>query len=66
MRKQKFLTRKCKSFEELESFSAEFELSLTPEQKLDTAQFLREQYYLIKHIKHKRMDKKTTKMGVFK
>lgn len=63
MEKKKYTTHKCNSFEELEKISIEFDLSLTPEQRLDTAQFLREQYYLIKHLKHKKMDKETTKTG---
>ena len=65
MRKQKFPTHKCNSFEELERVSIEFDLSLTSEQRLDSAQFLREQYYLIKHLKHKGIDKKATKRGIF-
>ncbi len=66
MIKPKFATRKCNSFKNLEKASAEFDLSLTPEQRLDSAQLLREQYYSIKHLKHKRMDKRTTKKGICK
>ncbi|MFH2084096.1 MAG: hypothetical protein ABII20_02060, partial [Candidatus Omnitrophota bacterium] len=58
MAKPKFATRKCDSFKSLEKASAEFDLSLTPEQRLDSAQLLKEQYYSIKHLKHKKMDKK--------
>lgn len=65
MRKQKFHTHKCSSFKDLERVSLEFDLSLTPEQRLDSAQLLREQYYLIKNLKHKRIDKKTTVRGTF-
>ncbi len=35
----------------------EYYFSLTPEERLDIAQHLREQYYKIKKIKHPRIDK---------
>jgi len=61
MSKSKFVTRKCNSFKSLEKASLEFDLALTPEQRLDAAQLLREQYYSIKGIKRQRMDKTKTK-----
>ncbi len=66
MKRKKFSTNKCSSFEELERHSLEFDLSLTPAQRLDSAQFLREQYYLIRNIEHKPLDKKITKAGFSK
>ncbi|MBU3955887.1 hypothetical protein KJ633_05450 [bacterium] len=66
MAKPKFVTHKCKSFKDIEKVSVEFDLSLTPEQRLDSAQLLREQYYSIQGFKHKRMDKKNTKKWTFK
>ena len=65
MKRQKFHTHRCSSFKDIERVSLEFDLSLTPEQRLDSAQFLREQYYLIKNLKNVRIDKKTTVWGTF-
>lgn len=57
--------KKCSSFKELEDAADEHDFSLTPDERLDLTQFLREQYYKIKGINPQRMDrtyaKKVTK-----
>lgn len=45
------------SFAESERVMAEYDAALTPVERLDTAQYLREQYYKIKGIAPQRMDK---------
>ncbi|MDA3792366.1 MAG: hypothetical protein PF545_01745 [Elusimicrobia bacterium] len=66
MKKGKYATVKCSSFKEMERASVKYDLSLTAEQRLDAAQLLREQYYLIKGLKHTKMDKKKTQKGILR
>lgn len=54
---------KCNSFDQLEENSISYYLSLSPQQRLDTLQYLREQYYKIKGIKPQRINKKICKFG---
>jgi len=54
---------KCHSFKEMEKLSIAYSFSLTPQQRLDIAQYLREQYYKIKGVKPQRLNKKIVRFG---
>ncbi|MDA3793104.1 MAG: hypothetical protein PF545_05575 [Elusimicrobia bacterium] len=54
---KKAYLKKFSSFEEMNKFDIKYDFSLTPEERLDITQFLREQYYKIKQIKPERMKK---------
>lgn len=46
-----------KSFEESDAVMKNYYASLTPEERLDTAQYLREQFFKVKGIKPSGIDK---------
>lgn len=54
---------KFHSFEELEESSAVYYSSLTPQQRLDTLQYLRDQYYKLKGLKPQGINKKVCNFG---
>ncbi|MDA3792649.1 MAG: hypothetical protein PF545_03190 [Elusimicrobia bacterium] len=58
---KKTYTKICASFEELEKAADEHDFSLTPRQRLDMTQYLREQYYELKGIKPRKMNRKYAK-----
>jgi hypothetical protein len=47
----------AKSFEEAEQWDIEQYMSMTPEQRLDLLQQLREQYYIFKNENRKRLQR---------
>ena len=55
--KNGIFTAKAKYGDEAELMTIEYNKSLTPEQRIDATQYLREQYYLVKGLKHERMNK---------
>ncbi len=57
MKKRKVIVNKSNSYKEVKEFQIKYEISLTPEERLDTLQYLREQFYKIRNIKPKKMDK---------
>ena len=61
--KRKNFNSKAHSFEDLENLSIKYSSLLTPQQRLEIAQYLREQYYKIKGIKPQRLNKKIVKFG---
>ncbi len=64
MKSKNIVCSKCFSFDELESSTEAYFFSLTPQQRLDTVQYLREQLYKIKGIKPQRLNKKICVKGV--
>lgn len=57
---------RCHSFEEIDNLSTAYFLSLTPQQRLDIVQYLREQFYKIKGIKPQKLNKKICIAGSFR
>lgn len=55
VKKRKIIIHKCNSYEEAEEFAIEYEISLSPEERLDILQSLREDEFLYKNESRRRL-----------
>ncbi|MFQ3674964.1 MAG: hypothetical protein SNJ64_00275 [Endomicrobiia bacterium] len=63
--KTKNFCSKTYSYDEMHNLTQKYFLSLTPEERLDIVQYLREQFYKIKGIKPQWLNKKVCVKGNF-